>query len=922
MSDGQLAINTNATSTGLFFKDSAGALVKVGPVHIGTTAPNATPASGGQSGNTVGEQWLDTTGGNYVLKIWDGSAWRSEAGEFVNASGDTMTGALVMDNQQQVRFRETTANGTNFIALQAPALVASDKTITLPDVTGTVVTTGDTGTVTSTMLLDGTIVNADVNASAAIAGTKIAPDFGSQNVTTTGTATAAALIPSGSSVPTNGVYLPSSNNVAISTNGTGRLFVNSAGNVGIGAAPGHALDVNGQVQAKGQIYLTDSSGNDVIRFTEIGSRDARMDAFNGTDFNGALRYAGANLIFETGTGASVSERMRLDSSGRLGLGTSSASARLHVSGSSSALLSAQTSNYAPSAGSDTTSLIIANDQSTTGEYTSLEFWQRNAASNINIAYIASPSSSTDNTGTLVFGRRTGVNTSAESMRIDSSGRVGVGTTAPGAILNLYGSNVAGVGQLKIDSPSGEYSQLTLHQGATSFAFFRSNSSAFDVGSAANIPFTLHTNGSERARITADGKLGLGTSSADNKLSVGIASADEGIELKATYNGARVARFALLNPGVDNTPYIGSVSGNDFGFITSGTRRMTLTAGGSLGIGTTSPGFALEVASNVNYQGYFVNNASGTGVVIGGISGAGTITSQGTATPLVFAHGGTEAARIDASSRLLVGTSSTSAAARIMIAGGDGSRGTLNIASTSASPADGDDLGLISFNDSTHIYNNALIRAQRDGGTWTATTSKPTRLVFSVTRDAEASPTERMRINNAGATANYAAESVYHASSAAGAGTTHRLYTGNYSATATFGGTTSFLVWTNGNVENTNNSYGAISDIKLKENIVNANSQWNDLKALQVRNYNFKEGQTHTQIGLIAQEAELISPGLVSETPDRDAEGNDLGTVTKSVNYSVLYMKAVKALQEAMERIEQLENSNADLLARVTALEAQ
>jgi hypothetical protein len=60
--------------------------------------------------------------------------------------------------------------------------------------------------------------------------------------------------------------------------------------------------------------------------------------------------------------------------------------------------------------------------------------------------------------------------------------------------------------------------------------------------------------------------------------------------------------------------------------------------------------------------------------------------------------------------------------------------------------------------------------------------------------------------------------------------------------------------------------------------------------------------------------------LVFETPDRDPEGNDLGTTTKGVNQSVLYMKAVKALQEAMERIEQLETSNADLLARVTALE--
>jgi hypothetical protein len=172
MSDGQLAINTNHVSPGLFFKDSNGDSIKVGPVHVGTTAPNVSPA--GQSGNSKGEQWLDTSSSRYVLKIWDGTAWRSEDGEFVNSSGDTMTGALVMDNQQQVRFRETTANGTNFIALQAPASVASDKTITLPDVTGTVITTGDTGSVTSTMILDGTILNADINASAAIVDTKLA----------------------------------------------------------------------------------------------------------------------------------------------------------------------------------------------------------------------------------------------------------------------------------------------------------------------------------------------------------------------------------------------------------------------------------------------------------------------------------------------------------------------------------------------------------------------------------------------------------------------------------------------------------------------------------------------------------------------------------------------------------------------------
>jgi hypothetical protein len=138
-----------------------------------------------------------------------------------------------------------------------------------------------------------------------------------------------------------------------------------------------------------------------------------------------------------------------------------------------------------------------------------------------------------------------------------------------------------------------------------------------------------------------------------------------------------------------------------------------------------------------------------------------------------------------------------------------------------------------------------------------------------------------------------------------------LYWGAYSATSTGSGTESFRVYTNGNVQNTNNSYAGISDAKLKENIVDAGSQWDDLKAFQVRKFNFKEGQTHTQIGLIAQEVELVSPKLVIESPDRDAEGNDLGTVTKSVNYSVLYMKAVKALQEAMERIEVLEQRLTD-----------
>ena len=179
--------------------------------------------------------------------------------------------------------------------------------------------------------------------------------------------------------------------------------------------------------------------------------------------------------------------------------------------------------------------------------------------------------------------------------------------------------------------------------------------------------------------------------------------------------------------------------------------------------------------------------------------------------------------------------------------------------------------------------------------------------------------ERMRIDSDGMARvrGTDASGALNVFSSIGGSTSANLILGQHSASSITSGTLSFLVYTNGNVVNTNNSYGSLSDAKLKENIVDASSQWEDIKDIRVRNYNFKEetgNETFKQLGVVAQEVETVSPGLVTESPDRDEEGNDLGTVTKSVNYSVLYMKAVKALQEAMDRIETLE-------AKVAALEA-
>lgn len=121
----------------------------------------------------------------------------------------------------------------------------------------------------------------------------------------------------------------------------------------------------------------------------------------------------------------------------------------------------------------------------------------------------------------------------------------------------------------------------------------------------------------------------------------------------------------------------------------------------------------------------------------------------------------------------------------------------------------------------------------------------------------------------------------------------------------------FQVFTNGDVQNTNNSYGAISDAKLKENIVDASPKLADLMQVKVRNYNLKADPNQKQIGVIAQELEAVFPSMINESQDTDKEGNDLGTTSKSVKYSVFVPMLIKAMQEQQALITQLQ---ADVLA--------
>lgn len=141
-------------------------------------------------------------------------------------------------------------------------------------------------------------------------------------------------------------------------------------------------------------------------------------------------------------------------------------------------------------------------------------------------------------------------------------------------------------------------------------------------------------------------------------------------------------------------------------------------------------------------------------------------------------------------------------------------------------------------------------------------------------------------------------------------------------------TTRFFIYSNGNITNTNGSYGAISDIKLKENIEDATPKLDDLMKVKVRNYNLI-GEDKKQIGVIAQELEEVFPAMIDESedfeevevPQVDEEGNEIlneegevlttkervskGTTTKSVKYSVFVPMLIKAMQEQQEQIKSL-----------------
>jgi hypothetical protein len=376
----------------------------------------------------------------------------------------------------------------------------------------------DNDAITTEKIAAGAVVNADVNAAAAIAGTKISPDFGSQNILTTGTSTAASFSPSSSSAPTNGFYLPSANQVAISTNGQGRLFVDASGNVnvdnytffvdatnnriGIGVgSPSKDLHLGstsatlrlGNDNSAQYVDIYRDTADGLIKydsaqaspfcghvFLTSGTERMRLNSSGGFQFKGA-GTAGVTQAVSFNGSAPINSLV-IDSSGnvssntntffidransRVGLGTSSASSLLHLS-------------VATAASDGTKGVRISNPAGTTAIF---------ECGSSNDSYIGTTSGSD-------FSIRT---SNTARICVLNGGNVGIGSNAPNGLLAL---GFADAGSASLEFRTTSYSNL---------AQIVANNPSSDTG---EITFRTRTGGSafDRVKIDGSGRLLVGTS---------------------------------------------------------------------------------------------------------------------------------------------------------------------------------------------------------------------------------------------------------------------------------------------------------------------------------------------------------------------------------------------------------------------------
>ena len=468
------------------------------------------------------------------------------------------------------------------------------------------------------------------------------------------------------------IRFPAADTVTVETGGNERVRVTSAGNFGIGVTPNVKLHV--KLDTNKHLYFQGNIG-------EIGSVPGIQGV---TDAGGlaSLGLRGSDLRFATGS----AERVRIDSSGRLLLGTStegystSDDLTIATSGSTGMTIRSGTSNFG--------SIHFSDATSGTGEYAGvLEY----AHANDSLAFYTSATRrlTIDSSGRLMIGTTTeGAN--ADNLTIADSGHAGItirsGTSSnasvffsdatsgsgeyEGVIEYQHSNNdmvffTSGSEALRIDSNGNiginENSPSSFDSGARDLVVGNSGNAGSlikggtssdsnlyfgdGIGSASYRGFIAYNHsedslrlgaaGQERMRITSSGQMGLGTNNPVQQSGTGLHIHNAGgqTRIKLTNN----ITGATANDGFDiiqehnNDVHILNHEAGVLKFGTNDAERMRINSAGNMDLGTSSINNKLVIASSGNNPAYFHSVNGGTG----GSGNDGIVMGMGSATDAYF-----------------------------------------------------------------------------------------------------------------------------------------------------------------------------------------------------------------------------------------------------------------------------------------------
>jgi hypothetical protein len=512
--------------------------------------------------------------------------------------------------------------------------------------------------------------------------------------------------------------------------------------------------------------------------------------------------------------------------------------------------------------------------------------------------------------------------------LDSSSNLGLGVTpsawsllGPVFQIGSGGAFVSGFGSI-----SAVYVGANLHYNGSNWVYKTTGLASFAAQYLGEFVWYTVPSGTagatatetERMRLTASGRLGIGQTSPRSLLDITSSTTDALINLDggssassyfnfriAGTNKAYIGLGAYTGGSNDNLAYWTSGAGSHL-FYTNSALKMTLNSTGNLGLGATPSAWGSSTrAMDMQYNGSISNASTGS------VEYTGLYQGIYESSPTVYVY--------KVSSTAVSGYQQYS-----------GSHAWFNAPSGTAGSG-------------ATVVTRMLLDASGLLTVGTGTSGNPNARLQVIASSAANGVISAMQPNSATGV-GIASASV----TTAGGGWYHFVgQSGNGSVV----NTNNILIYGNGNIQNTNNSYGAISDVKLKENIVDASPKLNKLMQVKIRNYNLKDSyEQHKQIGVIAQELETVFPSLIEETKDRktvtktreievpsveevlDDEGNVItpaveattkteeyteevltGETTKSVKYSVFVPILIKAMQEQQAMIDELK-------AKVAALE--